>query len=98
MNSDFFSKIDEIVLFCLFQNIVKIDEIVLCEIVLFDCNWIGEISDFQSLFVFVFIEVHDHSVSVAEGEVAGGWVVDGAEVFAELSDSVEPDCPCTKNV
>jgi hypothetical protein len=26
------------VLFCLFRDIVKIDEIVLCEIVLFDCN------------------------------------------------------------
>ena len=44
MNSDFFSKIDEIVLFCLFQNIVKIDEIVLCEIVLFDCIYLPKMA------------------------------------------------------
>ena len=49
MNSDFFSKIDEIVLFCLFHNIVKIDEIVLCEIVLFDC------SSILLTFVLIFI-------------------------------------------
>jgi hypothetical protein len=46
INSDFFSKIDELVLFCVFWVFAKIDEIVLYEIVLYDCNLlVSEVAD-----------------------------------------------------
>ena len=52
INSDFFSKIDELVLFCVFWVFAKIDEIVLYEIVLYDCNWDFLILIFFNLLFF----------------------------------------------